>query len=134
VAYSPLSRSLLSGQVTSVEGLSGGAEDKRPERYPRFRPENIAANAKLVADVGKLGEERGLTAAQLSLAWVASQGDDVVPIPGTTKVANLMSNVAAEPVALSEEECALVAAAVPHDQVVGERYSGGDSSIWKGNL
>ena len=94
----------------------------------------VSANAKLVADVGKLGEERGLTAAQLSLAWVASQGDDVVPIPGTTKVANLMSNVAAEPVALSEEECALVAAAVPHDQVVGERYSGGDSSIWKGNL
>jgi len=57
-ADSPLCRSLLSGQVTSVEALSGGAADKRPERYPRFKPENIAANAKLVADVVKMAEVR----------------------------------------------------------------------------
>ena len=138
VAYSPLSRSLLTGTVTSVEQLSGGSADNRPARYPRFLPENISANAKLVEGVKVLASERGLTPAQLSLAWVASQGEDVVPIPGTTKIANLLSNVAAQSGGaeklLSAEECALVAAAVPHDQVVGERYTGGDAATWKGNL
>jgi aryl-alcohol dehydrogenase-like predicted oxidoreductase len=95
-ADSPLCRSLLSGSVAAVADLSGGAADKRPQRYPRFLPENIAKNASLVAKLEALAEQRGLTTAQLSLSWVASQGDDVVPIPGTTKVKNLHSNVAAQ--------------------------------------
>jgi diketogulonate reductase-like aldo/keto reductase len=78
-------------------------------------------------------QERSITAAQLSLAWVSSQGSDVVPIPGTTKIKNLLSNVAAQSVELTPDECEQIAAAVPHEQVVGERYSGGDAAIWKGN-
>ena len=85
VAYSPLCRSLLCGGLRSSSDLNGAA-DLRPSRYPRFAPENLEANAALVRDVGRLAGERGVTPAQLSLAWVASQGDDVVPIPGTTKV------------------------------------------------
>ena len=57
-----------------------------------------------------------------------------MPIPGTTKIKNLLSNVAAQAVELSSEECNTVAATVPHEQVVGERFTGGDSAIWKGNL
>lgn len=79
-------------------------------------------------------QERSITAAQLSLAWVASQGVDVVPIPGTTKIKNLLSNVAAHAIELSDEECKVVAAAVPHEHVTGERYAGGDAAIWKGNI
>ena len=85
------------------------------------------------AEVGKLAEERGVTASQLSLAWVTSQGEDVVAIPGTTKVKNLESNVAAQQVALSAEEAATVAAAVPHETMQGARYTAGDAATFKGN-
>eukprot|EP01045_Picozoa_sp_COSAG04_P034107 COSAG04_NODE_7330_length_1146_cov_1.297994_2_plen_98_part_00 len=84
------------------------------------------------AKVGKLAEERGVTASQLSLAWVTSQGEDVVAIPGTTKVKNLESNVAQQ-VALSAEEAATVAAAVPHETMQGARYTAGDAATFKGN-
>ena len=87
----------------------------------------------MAAKVGKLAEERGVTASQLSLAWVASQGDDVVAIPGTTKVNNFNSNIAAQHVALSAEEAATVAAAVPHETMQGARYTAGDAATFKGN-
>lgn len=94
------------------------------DRYPRFAPENLAANAEKVAKVAALAADRGVTAAQLSLAWVQSQGIDVVPIPGTTKIKHLDDNVAAGKVHLDESERAVVAAAVPHDEVNGARYAG----------
>lgn len=93
-------------------------------RYPRFAPENLAANAAKVAKLAALAAERGVTAAQLSLAWVQSQGVDVVPIPGTTKIKHLDDNIAAGRVHLDESERAIVAAAVPHEEVAGARYAG----------
>ena len=124
VAYSPLCRKILSAEVHSVADLNEG--DLRPTRYGRLQPENLVENAKLAQRVAQLGTERGLTAAQLSLAWVASQGDDVCPIPGTTKIAHLDDNIRARAVKLSAEECALVAAAVPQEEVRGNRYVGDD--------
>ena len=126
VAYSPLCRSLLAGEIVSSDDLS--AEDLRPSRYPRFAPENLAHNATLVAEVRQLAEERGVTPAQLSLAWVSSQGGDVVPIPGTTKIGHLNENLAARKVSLSAAECDLVAAAVPVAEFVGDRYVGGPNA------
>jgi aryl-alcohol dehydrogenase-like predicted oxidoreductase len=73
VAYSPLCRSLLSGEISSIADLSG--EDLRPSRYPRFAAENLSKNAQLVKDVSKMASDRSVTAAQLSLGWVSNQGD-----------------------------------------------------------
>ena len=136
VAYSPLCRKLLSAELHSVDDLSEG--DLRASRYGRLEPANLAANAALADRVAALAVERGLTAAQLSLAWVASQGSDVVPIPGTTKLAHLDDNVRAmkEVEPLSEAERAAVAACVPASSVQGNRYAGGNAKrgTYKANM
>jgi aryl-alcohol dehydrogenase-like predicted oxidoreductase len=133
VAYSPLCRSLLCGEVKSQADLREG--DLRASRYPRFAAENLTQNAQVASSVAGLAQARGVTPAQLSLAWVSSQGKDVVPIPGTTKVAHLDDNLAARAVLLSEEECALVAAAVPLDQMAGDRYVGGaDANTFRAQM
>lgn len=134
VAYSPLCRKLLSAQVHSLEDLNEG--DLRPTRYGRLQPENLAANGRLADRVAELGRARGLTAAQLSLAWVQSQGDDVCPIPGTTSPAHFDDNVqAACRLPLTEEERELVAAAVPAAAVQGTRFAGSATQFtYKENL
>jgi len=123
VAYSPLCRSLLSGVLSNKEG------DIKASRYPRFAAENIEKNTALVADVLKMASDRGVTPAQLSLAWVANKGEDVVPIPGTTKIAHLDDNLAARHITLSEEDLEKIAAVVPCDQFQGERYTGGGPAL-----
>ena len=75
-----------------------------------------------------------MTTAQLSLAWVSSQGKDVVPIPGTTRIAHFQENLEASRLELSAEETARIAAAVPTDQIAGERYASGDKATFRGNL
>jgi aryl-alcohol dehydrogenase-like predicted oxidoreductase len=82
VPYSPLGRGLLTGTVRSRADLAEG--DVRRTRFPRFQEENLKANAALVARIAAIAAEKGATPAQLALAWVLHQGDDVVPIPGTT--------------------------------------------------
>ena len=114
MAYSPLCRSLLSGEVKAAGDLCGGDDDLRPSRYPRFAADNLAKNAQLVGAVQKLAADRAVSAAQLSLAWVQSQGDDVVPIPGTTKIGHLDANVDALKVALSKEERAMYVHVTAH--------------------
>ena len=95
--------------------------------YGRLQPENLAANGKLADRVAELARARGLSAAQLSLAWVHAQGDDVCPIPGTTSLAHLEDNVqAACRAPLTEAERELVAATVPAAAVQGTRFAGGD--------
>lgn len=124
VAYSPLCRKVLSAEISSAADFS--AADLRPTRYGRLAPDNLEANARLAQRVARLAERRGLSAAQLSLAWVASQGADVCPIPGTTSVAHLDDNVRSQAVSLSAAECALVASAVPQHEVRGHRFTGDD--------
>ncbi len=119
VAYSPLGRGFLSGRFKSPEELD--SDDFR-RNGPRFTGGALEQNQRLVAKVEKLAGEKGCTAGQLALAWVLAQGDDIVAIPGTKRVAYLEENVAAAAVELSEEDLAALAAAVPRDAVAGERY------------
>jgi len=116
VAYSPLGRGFLAGRFASPEDL---AEDDFRRQGPRFTGENLDTNRRLAARVEELSSDRGVTAAQLALAWVLAQGDDIVPIPGTKRRSYLEQNAAAVDIELSEEELSrldeLPAAA-------GERY------------
>jgi aryl-alcohol dehydrogenase-like predicted oxidoreductase len=119
VAYSPLGRKLLTGTVDSVDGLSAG--DFR-RTNPRFQGDNLAGNLRLVARVRELAEAKGVTPAQLALAWVLAQGPDVVPIPGTKRRRYLEDNVAAAQVELTAGDLAAIEEAVPRAAVVGTRY------------
>jgi aryl-alcohol dehydrogenase-like predicted oxidoreductase len=119
VAYSPLGRGFLSGQIRSVEDLD--AKDFR-RRGPRFQGENFERNLELVARVDEIATEKGVTAGQLALAWVLAQGDDVVPIPGTKRVRYLEENAAAAEVALSADDLRRLDEAFPHGAAQGDRY------------
>jgi aryl-alcohol dehydrogenase-like predicted oxidoreductase len=117
VAYSPLGRGFLSGRFKSPAELDEG--DFR--RYgPRFTGANLDANARLAAKVEEIAREASLTPAQLALAWLLAQGQDVVPIPGTKRRAYLEQNAAAVDVQLTKEDLALVDAQVP--EAAGARY------------
>jgi len=117
VAYSPLGRGFLSGRFTSPDELEEG--DYR--RFgPRFTGENLEQNLALAARVRELAAERGITPAQLALAWVLHRGEHIVPIPGTKRVSYLEENLAAAEVELSDADVAHIAAAIP--AAAGERY------------
>jgi len=118
VAYSPLGRGFLSGAIKSLDDLE--ADDYR--RFsPRFEGENFGRNLELVAKVEALAAEKGVTAGQLALAWVLAQDEQIVPIPGTKRVAYLEENVAAADVTLTDDEQAAIAAALP--EAAGGRYA-----------
>jgi len=119
VAYSPLGRGFLSGRFDSPEELDDG--DFRRVAYPRTSGENLEQNRRIVVRLGEIAEERGITKAQLALAWVLAQGDDVVPIPGTKRRSYLEQNAAAVDVDLSAEELNRIAAELP--EAAGERYT-----------
>ena len=119
VAYSPLGRGFLTGQITRFEDLDGG--DFR--RYsPRFQGESFQKNLDLVARVREIAGEKGCTASQLALAWVLAQGDDVVPIPGTKRRKYLEENAGAVDVTLTEEDLGRIDEAFPRGAATGERY------------
>ena len=117
VPYSPLGRGFLSGRFTSPDELDEG--DFR-RTGPRFTGENLKANQRLAAKVAEIAEEKGITPAQLALAWVLAQGDDLVPIPGTKRRKYLEENAAAAEVELSDEDLARIEAELPPP--AGERY------------
>ncbi|MGP3910984.1 aldo/keto reductase [Nonomuraea sp. 10N515B] len=119
VAYSPISRGLLTGTLPRSEELP--ADDFR-RHMPRNVGENAEHNAKLVAEVTRIAEAAGVTAAQLSLAWLLAQGEDIVPIPGTKRLKYLEENAAAAGITLTPEQLGELAAAVPADAVRGTRY------------
>ncbi|RFC00506.1 aldo/keto reductase [Rhizobium leguminosarum bv. trifolii] len=129
VPYSPLGRGFLTGAIRKVEDL---AEDDFRRQVPRFQAENFDANAALVATLERLAAEKGVTAAQLALAWVLSQGNDIVPIPGARKLHHLEQNAAAADIGLSAAELAELSAAIPVSEVAGKRYS--DASLAMTNL
>jgi len=119
VAYSPLGRGFLTGQIKSFD-------DFEPDDYrrhsPRFQGENFEKNLQLVARIEDMARTRGCTSAQLALAWVLAQGHDIVPIPGTKKVARLEENIGALDVTLSPDDLAQIEDIAPHGVAAGTRY------------
>lgn len=122
VAYSPLGRGFLTGRFSSVSEFPAG--DYRLSS-PRFQAENFDTNRKLVDAVVELATSKGCTPAQLALAWVMSRGEDVVPIPGTTKISRLEENAGAVDVALSASDLAKIANVMATHKTSGERYPAG---------
>ena len=119
VAYSPLGRGFLTGQIRRFEDLA--ADDYR-RNTPRFQGENFARNLELVHRVEAIAKEKGMTPAQLALAWLLAKGEDILPIPGTKKRARLEENAAAVLVRLSPEELQRLDEAAPLGATSGARY------------
>jgi aryl-alcohol dehydrogenase-like predicted oxidoreductase len=119
VAYSPLGRGFLTGQIKSPDDLAP-ADVRRG--HPRFQGENFQRNLDLVTRVQEIAREKGCTPAQLALAWVLARGEDVVPIPGTKRRRYLEENVGALQVELSADDLARIDAVAPRGVVAGERY------------
>ena len=127
VPYSPLGRGFLSGEIKSINDL---APDDFRRTNPRFAGDNFQKNLDLVDAVGAIAADKGVTAAQLALAWVLAQGEDLVPIPGTRRIATLEQNAAAADIVLSADDLARIEAVFPRGAAAGERYApGGMSSL-----
>ncbi|HEX6628431.1 MAG TPA: aldo/keto reductase, partial [Gemmatimonadaceae bacterium] len=122
VAYSPLGRGFLTGQIKTVDDL---AEDDFRKHHPRFQGENLQKNLDLVARVEEIAREHKCTAAQLALAWVVAQGDDIVPIPGTRHPDRAEENVRALDIVLSENDLRRIDTAAPKGATAGDRYPEG---------
>lgn len=121
VPYSPLGRGFLTGAITKKSDL--GEKDARSQRYPRFAGENFDKNQGLVQRVKAIAARRGVKAGQLALAWVLAKGDDLVPIPGTKRRTYLEENAAAAEIRLAPDEVAELEAAVPRNEIAGDRYA-----------
>jgi aryl-alcohol dehydrogenase-like predicted oxidoreductase len=119
VPYSPLGRGFLTGQIKGPEDL---APDDVRRRFPRLQSENLQRNLELVGLVRTMAQEKGCTAAQLALAWVMAQGDDVVPIPGTKRRHYLEENAAASSIVLTPEDLAHIERIAPRGVAAGERF------------
>jgi aryl-alcohol dehydrogenase-like predicted oxidoreductase len=119
VAYSPLGRGFLSAQIRSLEDLREG--DFRAHN-PRFQEGNIESNLELVDRIAEIAAEKKVTSAQLALAWVLAQGEDVVPIPGTTSVSHLEQNLVALEIELTNEDLSRIGQAFPRGATAGKRY------------
>ncbi|KAI1767590.1 Aldo/keto reductase [Hypoxylon sp. FL1150] len=119
VAYSPLSRGLLSGQIQSAGDFQ--VTDVR-RAYPRFSAENFPKNMVPVDELKRIADGKGCTAAQLTLAWLLSRGDDIFPIPGTTKLSSLEENCAAATVELTRDEMDRIRKLVTEASCHGDRY------------
>ena len=120
VAYSPLGRGFLTGAIQSLADVDG-----RRAAHPRFQAENFDRNRGLVGKIEALAEAKGCTPAQITLAWLLAQGEDVVAIPGTRYPARLDENAGALDVALSDGEIAALSAAIPPGAAAGGRYPAG---------
>lgn len=120
VPYSPLGRGFLSGEIRSIDDL---APDDFRRSNPRFQGENFQKNLDLVEAVKGIAADKGVTAAQLALAWVLTRGEHLVPIPGTRRVRTLEENVAATEIDLSAEDLARIDAVFPKGAASGHRYA-----------
>jgi len=119
VAYSPLGRGFLSGRFKSPDDFP---EDDFRRNHPRFQGENFQKNIQLVREVEAMAQEKGCTTAQLALAWVLAQGEDIVPIPGTKHVKYLDENIGALDVKLTDEDRRRLDEILPPGAAAGERY------------
>jgi aryl-alcohol dehydrogenase-like predicted oxidoreductase len=120
VPYSPLGRGFLTGHIKSIEDL---ADDDFRRHSPRFQGENFTKNLELVDHIEAMAKDKGCTPAQLALAWVLAQGEDIVPIPGTKHVKLLEENVGALAVHLSKDELDHIDRLLPRGAAAGERYA-----------
>jgi aryl-alcohol dehydrogenase-like predicted oxidoreductase len=121
VPYSPLGRGFLTGAYTSTADFD--QTDIRASRYPRFVGDNFQRNLNLVKRVKAIADRLGVTPGQLALAWVMAKGEDIVPIPGTKRRKYLEENAGAADIRLKPDLVAELEAAVPAQEVVGERYA-----------
>ena len=119
VAYSPLGRGFLTGQIKRFEDF---APDDYRRNAPRFQGENFQRNVDLVGRIAELANEKKCTTAQLALAWVLAQGDDIVPIFGTKRRKYLEENLGALEVKLTAEDLRSIEEVAPRGAVAGERY------------
>jgi aryl-alcohol dehydrogenase-like predicted oxidoreductase len=121
VPYSPLGRGFLTGAYKSKSDLP--ENDARTQRFPRFAPENFDKNLKLVERVREIAQRKRVSPGQLALAWVLAKGNDLIPIPGTKRRKYLEENAAAVEIHLNAGEVAELEAAVPLNEIAGERYA-----------
>lgn len=119
VAFSPLARAYLADGLPGVATLD---DDDLRRRMPRFQPEAYAHNLTLLGALRRMAQEHGCTPGQLALAWLLHQGEHVIPIPGTTRLAHLEENLGAADVRLDAEACETLARLFGRDRVAGERY------------
>jgi len=119
VCYSPLGRGILTGQYKSPDDFE---ENDFRKFLPRFTKENFPKNLQLVDQLTALGKKKVCTPGQLTLAWILAQGDDFIPIPGTSKIKNLEENAGAAQIKLSKEEVEEIRQACGKADVVGGRY------------
>jgi aryl-alcohol dehydrogenase-like predicted oxidoreductase len=120
VPYSPLGRGFLTGRFQKAEDLA--ADDNR-RNMPRFQGENFQSNLALAKRVQEIAKEKGCTPAQLALAWVLAQGNDIVPIPGTKRRTYLEDNVRAVDVVLTRADLARIDELIPRGIAAGDRYA-----------
>ena len=121
VPYSPLGRGFLTGTITKPSDL--GENDFRTQRYPRFAGEAFDKNQILVDRVRTIANRKGVKPGQLALAWVLAKGEDLIPIPGTKRRKYLDENAAAADIKLTPAEVNELEAAVPQDEIAGDRYA-----------
>ncbi|CAF1202602.1 unnamed protein product [Rotaria sordida] len=126
VCYSPLGRGLLGGQIKSPDDLD---ENDLRRHFPRFSKENFPKNLQLVETLTSIAKNKGCTASQLTLAWILSQGEDFIVIPGTTKITNLEENIAAAQIKISKEEEKIIRTACREADIGGGRYPEGFSYL-----
>jgi len=119
VAYSPLGRGFLTGQIKSLDDLA--ADDWR-RHNPRFQGENFQKNLDLLREIEAMARRKGVLPSQLALAWVVAKGDDMIPIPGTKRINYLEENAAATQIKLSGDELAQLDRALPPGKAAGTRY------------
>jgi aryl-alcohol dehydrogenase-like predicted oxidoreductase len=120
VPYSPLGRGFLTGAITSIDDLS--ADDAR-RTHPRFKGDNFTQNQKIVSAIKDMADKKGITPAQLALAWLLAQAENIVPIPGTRKISRLEENLAAVEITLEKSDVAALSDILPIGATVGDRYA-----------
>jgi aryl-alcohol dehydrogenase-like predicted oxidoreductase len=119
VPFSPLGRGFLTGKAPVTATLEAG--DFR-HNLPRFQPGHVEANRKLVSVIEEIAAAKGVSAAQVALAWVLARGNDIIPIPGAKRLEHLEQNVAATRLKLTEEECTWLEATFSPENISGDRY------------
>ena len=120
VPYSPLGRGFLTGAITTIDDLA--ADDTR-RTHPRFKGDNFSQNLKIVTAVKDMAGRKGVTPAQLALAWLLARGENIVPIPGTRKISRLEENLAAVEITLDNSDVETLNAIAPSGVTVGDRYA-----------
>lgn len=129
IAYSPLGRGMLTGAIKDDSDMP---EKDRRRDHPRFQAENLKHNVAVIAPIEALAKAKGCTPAQIALAWVLAQGEDILPIPGSKRIEHLTLNVAATQIALSDGELQELHDSIPPDFTSGSRYP--DAQMWTVDL